>query len=100
LIGFCLGGTHVEILNDLQFRVAPFTDHDAADMIRGINGYRLLTGYRGQPPADLEALEQTLLRVSRLVEEIPKISELDLKPIFPLPPVQGCRTVDARIRVG
>jgi acetate---CoA ligase (ADP-forming) len=100
LLAFGLGGIHVEILGDLQFRVAPLTDRDAAEMIREIKGYRLLTGYRGHPPADLEALEETLLRVSRLVEEIQEISELDLNPIFTLPPGQGCRIVDARIRVG
>jgi acyl-CoA synthetase (NDP forming) len=99
LIAFGLGGIHVEILGDVQFRITPLTDRDAAEMIRGIKGYRLLTGYRGHPPADLEALEDTLLRVSRLVEEIPEISELDLNPIFALPPGQGCRIVDARIRV-
>ncbi|HWV47704.1 MAG TPA: acetate--CoA ligase family protein, partial [Nitrospira sp.] len=100
LIAFGLGGIHVEILGDVQFRITPLTDRDAAEMIRGIKAYRLLTGYRGHPPADLEALEETLLRVSRLVEEIPEISELDLNPIFALPPGQGCRIVDARIRVG
>jgi len=89
----------VEILGDLQFRVAPLTDRDASDMVKAIKGYRLLTGYRGQPLADLEALEETLLRVSRLVEEIPEISELDLNPIFAFPEGQGCRVVDARIRV-
>lgn len=99
LIAFGLGGIHVEILGDLQFRVAPLTDRDAAEMIRGIKSYRLLTGYRGHPPADLEALEETLLRVSRLVEEIPEVSELDLNPIFAFPEGQGCRIVDARIRV-
>ena len=99
LIAFGLGGIHVEILGDVQLRITPLTDFDAAEMIRGIKGYRLLTGYRGHAPADLEALEETLLRVSRLVEEIPEISELDLNPIFALPPGQGCRIVDARIRV-
>lgn len=99
LIAFGLGGIHVEILGDVQFRITPLTDRDAAEMVRGIKGYRLLTGYRGHPPADLEALEETLLRISRLVEEIPEISELDLNPIFALPPGQGCRIVDARIRI-
>ncbi|MHC9063354.1 bifunctional acetate--CoA ligase family protein/GNAT family N-acetyltransferase [Nitrospira sp. CMX1] len=99
LIAFGLGGIHVEILGDVQFRITPLTDRDATEMIRAIKGYRLLTGYRGQPPADLEALEETLLRISRLVEEIPEISEIDLNPIFALPPGQGCRIVDARIRV-
>ena len=99
LMAFGLGGIHVEILGDVQFRITPLTDRDAAEMVRGIKGYRLLTGYRGHPSADLEALEDTLLRVSRLVEEIPEISELDLNPIFALPPGQGCRIVDARILV-
>ncbi|MDR4470745.1 MAG: acetate--CoA ligase family protein [Nitrospira sp.] len=100
VIAFGLGGIHVEILGDLQFRVAALTDRDAAEMIQAVKGYRLLTGYRGQPPADLEALEETLLRVSRLVEEIPEISELDLNPIFALPQGQGCKIVDVRIRIG
>jgi len=100
LIAFGLGGIHVEILGDVQFRITPLTDRDAAEMVRGIKGYRLLSGYRGHAPADIEAIEDVLLRISRLVEEIPEISELDLNPIFALPPGQGCRIVDARIRVG
>ncbi len=99
LIAFGLGGIHVEILGDVQFRITPLTDRDAAEMVRGIKGYRLLTGYRGHPAADLEAIEEVLLRISRLVEEIPNITELDLNPIFALPPGQGCRIVDARIQV-
>jgi acetyl coenzyme A synthetase (ADP forming)-like protein len=99
LITFGLGGIHVEILGDVRFRITPLTDRDATDMIREIKGYRLLTGYRGHPPADVEAIEEVLLRVSRLVEEIPEISELDLNPTFTLPPGQGCRIVDARIHV-
>lgn len=99
LIGFGLGGIHVEILKDVCFRVTPVTDRDAKEMIRSIRGYRLLEGYRGHPPADLTAIEELLLRVARLVEEIPEISELDLNPVIALPPGQGCWIVDARIRV-
>jgi acetate---CoA ligase (ADP-forming) len=99
LIAFGLGGIHVEILGDVQFRITPLTDRDAAEMVRGIKGYRLLSGYRGHPAADIEAIEDVLLRISRLVEEIPEISEVDLNPIFALPPGQGCRIVDARIRL-
>ncbi|WP_447976909.1 bifunctional acetate--CoA ligase family protein/GNAT family N-acetyltransferase [Candidatus Nitrospira bockiana] len=99
LVAFGLGGIHVEILGDVRFRITPLTDRDAADMVREIRGYRLLEGYRGHPPADVPALEETLLRVSRLVEEIHEIAELDLNPIFALPPGQGCRIVDARIRL-
>jgi acyl-CoA synthetase (NDP forming) len=100
LIAFGLGGIHVEILGDVRFRVTPLTDRDAAEMVREIRGYRLLEGYRGHLPADIPAIEDVLLRISRLVEEIPQITELDLNPLFALPPGQGCRVVDARIRVG
>jgi acetyl coenzyme A synthetase (ADP forming)-like protein len=99
LISFGLGGIHVEILGDVQFRVAPLTDRDATEMVRTIKGYRLLTGYRGQPAVDSKTLEDVLLRVSQLVEAIPEINEIDLNPIFALPEGQGCQIVDARIRI-
>ncbi|MEC4890251.1 MAG: acetate--CoA ligase family protein [Nitrospira sp.] len=99
LIAFGLGGIHVEILGDIQFRLAPLTAHDAEEMVRALKGYRLLQGYRGHPAADVNAIEEVLLRLSQLVEAIPEISELDLNPIFSRPEGQGCRIVDARIRV-
>jgi acyl-CoA synthetase (NDP forming) len=94
-----LGGIHVEILKDVCFRVTPITDRDASEMVRAIRGYPLLEGYRGHPPADIAAIEDLLLRVARLVEEVPEISELDLNPVIALPPGQGCWIVDARIRL-
>jgi acyl-CoA synthetase (NDP forming) len=94
LLAFGIGGIHVEILGDVRFRITPLTDRDAAELVRKIKGYR------GQPPSDIKAIEDVLLRISRLVEEIPDIIELDLNPIFALPPGQGCKIVDARIRVG
>ena len=99
LIAVGLGGIHVEILGDVCFRVAPLTDADAAEMVRSIRGYRLFEGYRGHPPADVRAIEDVLLRVSRLIEDVPEVRELDLNPVFALPPGQGCRIVDARMRV-
>ena len=69
-------------------------------MVRGIKGHRLLEGYRGHPPADTPAIEELLLRLSRLVEEVPEIAEIDLNPVFALPPGEGCRIVDSRIKVG
>jgi acetate---CoA ligase (ADP-forming) len=98
LIAFGLGGIYVEILADVSFRVTPLTDRDAEEMIRSIRGYRLLEGYRGHAPADIKAIQEVLLRVSRMVEDIPEIRELDLNPIFALPPGEGCAVVDARIR--
>ncbi len=99
LLAFGLGGIHVEILGDVQFRMAPLTEHDARAMVQEIKGHRLLTGYRGQPAVDAKTIEDVLLRISRLVEEIPEISELDLNPIVVLPDAQGCKIVDARIRI-
>jgi acyl-CoA synthetase (NDP forming) len=99
LLAFGLGGIHVEILGDVQFRITPLTDRDASEMVREIKGYRLLQGYRGQSPAGTKAIEDVLLHISWLVEEIPDIVELDLNPIFALPEGQGCKIVDARIRV-
>jgi acetyl coenzyme A synthetase (ADP forming)-like protein len=100
LFAFGLGGIHVEILGDVQFRLGPLTDKDAMEMVRSIKGTRLLEGYRGHPPADVAALAELLQRLSRLVEAFPEICELDLNPIFAFPPGEGYCLADARIRVG
>ena len=100
LIGFGLGGIYVELLGDVRFRIAPLTDRDADELLREIRGYKLLQGYRGQPAADIDALRDVLLRVSRLADEVPEIVELDLNPVIALPAGHGCRIVDARIKVG
>ena len=99
LIVFGLGGIYLDLVADTAVRVTPLTDRAAAAMVREIRGYPLLEGYRGLPPADVEAIHGLLLRVSRLVEEVPDISELELSPVFVGPPGRGCRIVDARIRV-
>jgi acyl-CoA synthetase (NDP forming) len=100
LVAFGLGGVYVEVLGDVCFRVAPLTDRDVFEMVRSLRGYRLLEGYRGRPPADVAALEETLLRVARLAEEVPEVVELDLNPVLALPAGLGCAIVDARVRIG
>jgi acetyl coenzyme A synthetase (ADP forming)-like protein len=99
LVAFGLGGVYVEVLKDVQFRIAPLTDRDADELIHGIRGLPLLQGYRGHAPADLDALRELLLRVSRLAVDVPEIAELDLNPVMALPPGHGARIVDARIKV-
>ena len=99
LVAFGLGGIHVEILKDVRVRLAPLSDRDVDDLLHGIKGFPLLEGYRGHAPADLAALRDTLLRLSRMADEVPEIAELDLNPVIALAPGDGCRIVDARIRV-
>jgi acyl-CoA synthetase (NDP forming) len=99
LVAFGIGGINVEVLGDVRFRIAPLTDHDADDLLHEIRGLPLLKGHRGRAAADMEALRDVLLRVSRLAEEVPEISGLDLNPVIALDAGKGCRIVDARIKV-
>jgi acetate---CoA ligase (ADP-forming) subunit beta len=94
-IMFGLGGIFVELLKDVNFRVAPITAQDAKEMITQLKAYPLLNGYRNTPPADIDALVNILCNVSRLIMEHTEIKELDLNPVLAYP--KGAKTVDARI---
>ncbi len=92
---FGLGGIFVELLKDVNFRVAPITAEDAKEMIPQLKAYPLLNGYRNTPPADIGTLVSILCSILRLVMENPEIKELDLNPVMAYP--KGAKTVDARI---
>ena len=94
---FGLGGIFVEVLKDVAFRIVPLEPKDARQMIREIKGFPVLEGVRGQPPADLAALEKLIMQVSEFVEAHPEIEELDLNPVFAYK--DGALAVDARIVV-
>jgi len=91
------GGTAIELLHDVNVRLAPLTDVDAREMIRGLATFPLLDGYRGAAKADVAGLEDLLLRVGAMVEEHQEIAEMDLNPVMTGP--AGAVAVDARIRV-
>ncbi|MEX2556145.1 MAG: acetate--CoA ligase family protein [Actinomycetota bacterium] len=93
------GGTAVELLHDVQVRIAPLADADAdaEEMIRSLTTFPLLDGYRGAPKADVAGLEDVLLRVSALVDAHHEIAEMDLNPVMVGP--DGAVVVDARIRI-
>ena len=95
IILFGLGGIMVEIFQDVSLRLLPFSRDDALGMIREIKGYGLISGYRGQPPVDEEALADCLLSVAQMAENHPKIVEIDLNPVMAYP--DGILVVDARI---
>ena len=92
---FGLGGVLVEVLKDVAFRVVPITKRDAREMIHDIQGFPILEGHRGRAPADLEALEGLLIKLSDFIEGHPEVAELDLNPVFAYP--KGAVAVDARI---
>jgi acyl-CoA synthetase (NDP forming) len=99
LIAFGTGGVLAEALEDVAFRVHPLTDLDADELIGSAKAARLLSGYRGAPAADVPALRSLLLRLSRLVEDLPEVAELDLNPVLVRPAGSGAVALDARIRV-
>jgi acyl-CoA synthetase (NDP forming) len=97
LVVFGLGGVATEVLADHAARLTPLTNIDADQLIGSIRSAPLLRGYHGQPAADLGALRDLLLRVSRLADDLPEITELDLNPVIARP--DGVFVVDARIKV-
>jgi acyl-CoA synthetase (NDP forming)/GNAT superfamily N-acetyltransferase len=97
LVVFGLGGVATEVLADHAARLTPLTDVDADKLIGSIRSAPLLTGHRGSPAADLRALRDLLLRVSRLADDLPEVTDLDLNPVIARP--DGAFVVDARIRV-
>ncbi|WMN11002.1 acetate--CoA ligase family protein [Marivirga salinae] len=81
-IMFGMGGTKVEILQDVIFGMAPLSKTKALQMINSIKGVKLLEGYRSQPPVNKEGLANLLLKLSYIVYNFPEISSLDLNPVF------------------
>jgi acetyltransferase len=97
LVTFGLGGIYVETLQDVTFRVAPFSREEAAEMLGEIRAHALLDGVRGQPPYDKPAIVETLLRVSQLVVDFPQIAELDINPLMVYAQGQGAVAIDMRV---
>jgi acetyltransferase len=95
MVMFGMGGTLVEVLKDISFRIVPLSRQDALEMIKETKVYSLLKGYRGQPPVDIHYLEELLLKVSTMVQENLEIKEMDINPLFAYE--KGAIAVDARI---
>jgi acyl-CoA synthetase (NDP forming) len=91
------GGVTAEMVRDISARITPLTDVDAEQMVRELRISRLLLGWRGSPPVDLDALKVLLLRVSALVDAHAEIRELDLNPV--VVNATGVSVVDARVSV-
>jgi acyl-CoA synthetase (NDP forming)/GNAT superfamily N-acetyltransferase len=97
LVVFGLGGVATEVLGDHAARLNPLTDKDADELIRSVQAAPLLFGHRGRPAVDTAALTDTLLRVSRLADDFPEVTELDLNPVIARQ--DGAEAVDVRVRI-
>jgi acetate---CoA ligase (ADP-forming) subunit beta len=96
VVMFGLGGFLVEFFHDTAFVLAPMTRADALLLMSRVKGYRLLTGYRGKPPCDLEALADILVAVSELMAT-GLLEEIDLNPVALYP--GGAMILDAKMLV-
>jgi acetyltransferase len=99
LIMFGLGGIYVEALGDVVFRIHPVSDIDAAEMVRQVKGFKLLSGVRGEPAVNLGALQETIQRIGQLVGDFPQITELDINPFVAFEPGATSMAVDARVLI-
>jgi acetate---CoA ligase (ADP-forming) len=97
LLMFGLGGIYVELFGDVSFRVAPVSRSQALEMIHATRAGKLLTGFRGQPEADLEAVVDCILRLSQLALDFPEIEEVEVNPLVVYPKGQGGLALDGRI---
>ena len=95
---FGTGGVMVEVYNDVALRHCPITSSEALDMINQVKGSRLLKGFRGAPPADIDALVNVLVQVSQMAAQLEgTLSELDINPLMVLPEGQGVKAADALV---
>jgi acyl-CoA synthetase (NDP forming) len=97
VLSFGLTGAASELLGDTAHRLVPVTDRDAAELIRSIRTASLLFGWRGSAPVDTPALEELLLRVSRLVDDHPEVVSISLEPVVVAQ--RGFSVLDASVRL-
>jgi acetyltransferase len=96
-IMFGLGGTYVELFKDVSFKLAPLRETDALEMIKSTKCYKLLKGFRNIPPSDVNAIVDTILKVSQLLCDVDCISEVDINPLMVFEEGKGCLAIDSRI---
>ncbi|GAA2564323.1 MULTISPECIES: bifunctional acetate--CoA ligase family protein/GNAT family N-acetyltransferase [Streptomyces] len=97
VLSFGLAGAATQLLGDMAHRLIPVTDRDATSLIRSIRTAPLLFGWRGSAPVDAAALEELLLRVSRLVDDHPEVVAVTLEPVVVAP--DGLSVLGASVRL-
>ncbi len=99
LVMFGLGGIFVEVFKDVNFKLVPVNDVEAASMIRSIKSYEMLKGVRGKKAVNLDYIAEAILRLSQLSRDFPEFMEIDLNPFVFFDEKEKCSILDARIRV-
>jgi len=97
LVMFGLGGIYVNLLRDVSFRLNPLTVRKAWNMMEETRAYRLLRGFRGEPPSDVASVVEVLLRVSQLVEDFKEICDMDINPLQVYEEGKGCLALDVKM---
>jgi len=92
---FGLGGVFVEVLKDVSFKLAPLSKKEALEMIKETKGFKVLEGYRGEEPADLDALAEVIIKVGKITADLHEVVEIDINPL--IVHAKGLIAVDARI---
>jgi len=86
-------------MKDVAFRINPLRTAHASEMVKSLRSYPLLKGYRGAPPVNIATVEETLLRLSQLVNDFDCFSEIDINPFIASPKKECCKAVDARFLI-
>jgi succinyl-CoA synthetase beta subunit len=97
LMMFGMGGTMVELVKDIQFRVAPLSNDDIRSMVAETMAGKLLNGYRGAPVADFESLYGVIAQLSHLAMAQPEIQEIEINPLIVYPAGEGVIAIDSRM---
>ena len=97
LMMFGMGGTMVELVKDIQFRVAPLSKDDIQSMVSETVAGKLLNGYRGAPIADFDSLYSVIAQLSHLALVHPEIQEIEINPLIVYPKGEGVVAIDSRM---
>lgn len=98
VVMFGVGGVAVELMKDVSFRLAPLDKKEAIEMIGEVKGFPLLTGFRGDTIKDLDTVAETIVTLSKIIEETDGLKELEINPLIVYE--QGAVAVDARATLG
>ena len=99
VVMFGLGGVYVEVIKDVVFRALPINRQEAENMLSSIKSAKFLTGVRGQEPRDTDSIIDAIIKVSTILNECPKITDIEINPIVVYEKGKGLKAVDSRIMI-